>query len=131
MESKVNKGARDVSQLIIDMGETLYAALINHLSEPFQKAIDDAIDAQDTEDSDVKKEAEEAQKRAEDTLAAAKEGWKKLADAIAEGIITYALSGMEITIRDKTGPGGQDAHIHPIVLSTPSSDWSVTSKIND
>ena len=107
-------GAVDVSQLIGGMGEAIYTAIESRLSTPFQQAIDDAIEARDAV----------AEAQAKKILQSVQGGWDQLAEAIAEGIITYVVSGIEISVVDMTVPGGSDTHIHVINLSTAESDWS-------
>ncbi|RZI53868.1 MAG: hypothetical protein EOP16_00540 [Pseudonocardia sp.] len=96
------------------MAGDIYVQLERALSPPMQKAVDEAAD--------------EAKATAERSLVAAREGWKKLAFAIAHGVITHLLANMEVvgidvsgsitaTVTGESAVAAPGAHKHGIELT--------------
>ena len=77
--------ALDTGTLDADAGMTraIFEEMDRLLSPPLQEAVTKAADAA-------------AKKSAEETLAAARAGWRKLAYAVAAGVVRHLLSNMEI-----------------------------------
>lgn len=97
------------------MSKAIYDAINKQLAPPFQDAVNNAS-------GDAKAKAQEA-------LDAAQDGWKKLAYAIAQGVIGHITANMEIynittqgnipgSMKGKTGAAEPAAHQHTVDLST-------------
>jgi hypothetical protein len=94
---------------------TIYNEMDKQLSPPLSTAIADA-------------KSDEEKKAAEDALTSARDSWKKLAYAIATGVVDYLKANLEIvmvktvgnvnaSVNDQTGSGGIDGHVHNVSLS--------------
>lgn len=96
------------------MSQAIYVEIDALLSPPLQEAIDNASD-------DAKPAAQEA-------LDKAREGWQKLAFAVATGVINHIVANMEIrnvqtrgnvntAVNGNTGPAAPANHFHPVSVS--------------
>jgi hypothetical protein len=106
------------------MSKAIYDQIDPLLSPPLKQAVDAAS-------GDPKVKAQEA-------LDAARDGWKKLAFAIATGVIGHILSNMEVTgivtkgniaasVSGATAPApGPGPHPHTVSLTASQSDVTFT-----
>lgn len=105
------------------MSQLVYLEMDIQLSPPLQNAIDQA-----EEEADAKAAAENA-------LAEARNGWKKLSYAIAKGVINHILTNMEITGIETEGDvstsisgdtGATDGHVHTVGLTGGQLEFLAT-----
>ncbi|MCZ6817979.1 MAG: hypothetical protein O7G31_00620 [Calditrichaeota bacterium] len=105
------------------MSQLVYLEMDIQLSPPLQNAIDQA-----EEEADAKAAAENA-------LAEARNGWKKLSYAIAKGVINHILTNMVITGIETEGDvstsisgntGETDGHLHTVELTGGQADFLAT-----
>jgi hypothetical protein len=107
----------------VGMSKAIYHQVDALLSPPLQAAIDAAPD--------------EAKPKAQEALQMARDGWKKLAFAIATGVIGHIVSNMEVSgiqargdisasVSGTTGPAPPAAHAHPMSLSATQSSVTFT-----
>ena len=105
------------------MSKAIYDQVDALLSPPLQDAVDNAS-------GDAKVKAQEA-------LDAARDGWKKLAFAVATGVVGHILSNMEIvgvqtrgnvnaSVSGQTGPAAPAAHPHTVALSATQTSVTFT-----
>lgn len=96
------------------MSKAIYDQVDALLSPPLQAAVDGATDA--------------ARPNAQEALDAARDGWRKLAFAIATGVIGHVLSNMEVfgvqtrgnvaaPVSGVTGPAAPGPHPHTVSLT--------------
>lgn len=104
------------------MSQSLYLEMDIQLSPPLQNAIDQA------EEADAKAAAENA-------LAEARNGWKKLSYSIAKGVINHILTNMVITGIETQGDvstsisgntGETDGHDHTVSLAGEQAAFLAT-----
>jgi len=100
------------------MTQSIYAEMDTLLSPPLQELVNNA-------------ETEDARAKAEDTLAQARHGWEKMAFAVAQGVIEYLKSNMEIRglraaidesesnrrVDGDTNPDPSASHTHPVDIA--------------
>jgi hypothetical protein len=105
------------------MSKAIYDQVNLLLSPPLQKAVDDA-----TGDAKV---------QAQQVLDAAREGWKKLAFAVATGVVTHLLSNLEVAgvrcqgsvsaaVSGQTGAANPGPHPHAVNLTATQNAVSFT-----
>jgi hypothetical protein len=105
------------------MSKAIYDQVDALLSPPLQEAVDNAT-------GDAKPKAQEA-------LDAARDGWKKLAFAVATGVVNHVLSNMEVvgvqtrgnvnaSVSGQTGPAPPAAHPHAVALSATQNNVTFT-----
>jgi hypothetical protein len=96
------------------MSQAIYVEIDALLSPPLQEAVDNASD-------DAKPAAQEA-------LDKAREGWQKLAFAVATGVINHIVNELEVhnvqtrgtvntTVNGNTGPAAPANHQHTVSVS--------------
>ncbi|MBP2326536.1 hypothetical protein JOF56_006921 [Kibdelosporangium banguiense] len=96
------------------MSQAIFAQLDALLSPPLQAAVDNATDP--------------AKPGAQQALDAARDGWRKLAFAIAKGVIDHLVSNMEINgvtvsgtvnvpVSGNTGTAAPNAHFHSVAIT--------------
>ena len=101
------------------MSMAIYQEIDRLLSPPLQQAVDDAQTA--------------ARAGAQEALDVAREGWRKLSYAIAQGVINHLTANMEIlgvetqgdvntTVSGSTGPAPPVSHVHAVSLSGTQND---------
>ncbi|GAA4095431.1 hypothetical protein [Actinomadura miaoliensis] len=100
------------------MSKEIYDLLDRLLSPPLQKAVDDATG--------------EAKVKAQQALDAARDGWRKLAFAVARGVIGHIVANMEVagvqtkgdvaaSVSGSTGPAPPGPHPHTVALTATQS----------
>lgn len=105
------------------MSKVIYDQVDALLSPPLQEAVDDAT--------------EDAKPKAQEALDAARDGWKKLAFAVATGVIGHIRSNMEVfgvqtrgdinaSVAGSTGTAPPGAHPHTVALSASQSGVILT-----
>jgi hypothetical protein len=105
------------------MSQAIYQEVDKQLSPPLQKAVDNAEG--------------EAKAKAQEALDGAREGWKKLSFAIANGVISHITANMEIfgiatrgnvntTVQGNTGPANPANHLHNVNLSGVAANVTFT-----
>jgi hypothetical protein len=96
------------------MSKAIYDQVDALLSPPLQTAVDEATAA--------------AKPKAQEALDAARDGWRKLAFAVAKGVVDHVLSNMEVVgvqtrgnvaaaVSGNTGPAPPGPHPHPVSLT--------------
>jgi hypothetical protein len=102
------------------MSQAIYQVIDAQLAPPLQAAVDKAPEPQ-------------AKKMAQNALDGAREGWKKLAFAIATGVITHITTNMEIcgitvtgivptVVTGDTEPAAPGNHQHAVNLAVAVRD---------
>ena len=124
------------------MSQAIYSEMDKLLSPPLQKAVDEAKEAVDKAEGEAKlkaegeaklEEAKKALAATQNALEQARIGWKKLAYAIAKGVVTHIVKNMEvheiktqgdvsISVEGKTAPVSPNNHVHSISLRSVASD---------
>src|SRR5436305_1199510 len=105
------------------MSKAIYDQVDALLSPPLQTAVDEATEA--------------AKPKAQEALDAARDGWKKLAFAIATGVIGHVLSNMEVvgvetrgnvaaSVSGATGPAPPGPHPHTVSLTASQANLTLT-----
>jgi hypothetical protein len=109
------------------MSQAIYEQIDPLLSPPLQKAVDQA--------------AGDAKTAAEQALAAARDGWRKLSFCIATGVINHLKSNLEIRgvqtsptanapVSGQTGPAAPNAHLHPVSLAAAQAGMTSSQTNN-
>lgn len=102
------------------MSQAIYQEMDNVLSPPLQKAVEDA-------------QGDDAKKAAQKILNDARTLWKKLAFAVASGVINHITANMEVfgvtakcnvttAVTGNTGPAAPENHQHNVNLSGIAND---------